>query len=188
MTHRILQRSALGDGLKRMVLPLLLATTLVACLALGSVVPAAKAHRQKMGLTEISVNEATGTLEIAHQFNIHDAEHALQIMLGAGADILQSDEMRRVFAQYVANHFRLTAPTGDLELTLLGNELEGSRLWIYQEVLNAPKHNTLQVRMTAIHDIWPDHVNLVNIRSDTGQQSLLFPQGSPSQPLALSGQ
>lgn len=155
----------------------------VACGAVWIVAasPVVNAHRQKMGLTEISVNARTGALEIAHQFNIHDAEHAIQRRFGKAADILGDAAVQQVFAQYVVDRFRLIAPSGDLALVLLGSEIEGSQLWVYQEVKPEVPLSKLLVEMRAMHDIWPSHVNLVNMRADKGANSLLFPIGAGAQ-------
>ena len=94
----------------------------------------ALAHQQKAALTEILFNPRTGNIEVAHRFILHDAEHAIRKTLDIGDSLVGSPDTQSAFANYVADRFALATSDGTaLPLTLLGAEIEGGYLWVYQE-------------------------------------------------------
>lgn len=93
----------------------------------------ATAHQLKVAITTALFNPRSGDIEVMHRFYRHDAEHALGVITGAGADIVDSERDRLKFAVYVHDHFALRGIGADLEpLTLVGAELDGEFLWVYQ--------------------------------------------------------
>ena len=93
------------------------------------------AHAQNEAFTTILFNHRTGNLEVSHRFSAHDAEHALIVLFGKDADILQNAETQKDFAAYVNLRFRLQNAAGDsLILVDVGYEVEGKFFWVYQEM------------------------------------------------------
>lgn len=152
------------------------ATALAIALAAGlSLAGAASAHQQKAAITEVSANTRTGLLEIAHRFYIHDAEHALGMLMGRAVNLHADAADRDRFAAAVAGSFTLTRPDGAaIALVLLGAEVERGYLWVYQEGPADALTDGLVVRADALRDVWPGQVNTVNIRTDAGVTSLQF--------------
>lgn len=136
------------------------------------------AHQQKAALTEIVFNSRTGNIEVAHRFVMHDAEHAVRVELGIGGDLYASSKTRSAFAAYVAERFELSGPDGAaLPLTVLGAEISGGYLWVYQET-PAPEHlDALSVRHDALRDVWSDQVNRVNVKYGGKVKTLIFTGG-----------
>lgn len=133
------------------------------------------AHQQKAALTEILLNARTGNIEIAHRFYMHDAEHAVRLKVDPDGDLYASPETRAAFAAYVAERFTLATPDGArLQLTLLGTEMEGGYLWVYQETPTPEGLEALVVRHDALRDVWPDQVNRVNVRRGDTVRTLVF--------------
>lgn len=147
-------------------------------------------HRLNAALTTIEVNERRERLEIVHRFYVHDAEQALPLLLDRGADggsDLYDDPAARLrFALYVHEAFRLSANGTALPLDLLGAEIEGEHLWIYQiGPVPAADATTLRVHQPALQELWPDQVNQVNVRLRGPVRTLEFRAGDAPGTLAL---
>ncbi|MEM1412413.1 MAG: DUF6702 family protein [Pseudomonadota bacterium] len=126
--------------------------------------PPLAAHQQKEAVTRILFNERTGNIEVMHRFLLHDAEHAIQSVLGPGADLLGSAADREQFEAYVATRFSLMDPAGEpLALTRVGNEVDGPHLWVYSEAPIPDELTALTIIHDALRDVWPEQANLVNI-------------------------
>lgn len=133
------------------------------------------AHQQKMAITRVELNPRTNMLEIMHRFDLHDAEHAVSEIFGGGADIISSKLTQSQFADYVAERFGIYYPNNDaLPMTLVGFEIEGKHLWVYQETPKPQKTLGLQIVHNALRDIWFAQTNTVNVKLDKQIETLTF--------------
>ncbi|MCV6627596.1 MAG: hypothetical protein OIF38_15970 [Cellvibrionaceae bacterium] len=158
----------------------------------------AQAHQQKAGITTVLFNERSGQIEIAHRFYLHDAEHAVGHLFGGGADIYRDAKTQQHFVNYLQQKFQLSLDGQTAApLKLLGHELEGKFIWVYQE-LPLPKQMPEQIalRQLALHEQWPDQLNTVNVEAmapsgkrrsgDQKALSLSFVRGDDWQVLSLA--
>ncbi len=133
------------------------------------------AHRQPVGLTTIERNNATGSIEIVHRFHRHDAELALAAITRQPDILLMDIESQARFALYIAEQFAVAAHQGgpELKLHLVGAELDGDYIVVYQEYAGALPAN-FAVRDDCLRGIYPDQVNHVNIRLGDDKRTLTF--------------
>ena len=110
----------------------------------------------------------------------HDAEHALRVRGDPAPDILGDIESRRTFARYVADRFSLSMAGEPVELLLLGSEIVGGNLIIYQEGPVLPRGVELEVQSQILTDIWALQLNRVNIGSGDELRTLVFRGGDPA--------
>lgn len=137
------------------------------------------AHQQKAAISKLLFNHRSGHLEVMHRFYMHDAEHAAREILGKDADIVGSKETQATFAQYVAERFTLNVhPDPETPLSLLGFEQEGKFFWVYQEMPMPKNIEGLSMQHQALHDIWPEQHNTVNIEGLGDLQTLEFEQNT----------
>jgi hypothetical protein len=143
-------------------------------LGLTSIVPAF-AHQQKAAITRIEFNPRTNMLEVMHRFELHDAEHAVKELFNGSADIIQSKDTQKQFANYVSARFGIYFPNNEaLPLTLVGYEVDGKHFWVYQETPK-PEHIVgLQIVHNALRDIWFAQTNTVNVKLDQKVNTLTF--------------
>ena len=141
----------------------------------------ALAHAQKAALTEVLFNARSGNIEVAHRFTLHDAEQAVRDELSIDGDLETSPAARARFATYVAERFSLATQNGvALPLTVLGTQLDGGYLWVYQEVpyqaegAIADTWQVLRVRNYVLRDIWPDQTNTVNVKRGKMIRTVVF--------------
>ncbi len=135
------------------------------------------AHQKKTAITTILFNARSGNIEVMHRFLVHDAEHAVKQIreMRTRANILESETTRAAFSQYVAERFFLYDENDALlELTLLGSEIDGSSIWVYQEIPIPERLDALTVWHNALRDIWFEQVNRVNIERNKQTDTLIF--------------
>ena len=133
------------------------------------------AHQIKAAITTVLFNPRTQNIEVSHRFNLHDAEHAAKALFEKTADILDEIETQERFAKYVTERFTLLDQSDSaLPLTLVGFEVEGKHVWVYQETQQPPELKGLKVRHDSLRDIWNDQVNTLNVEGKGAVKTLTF--------------
>ncbi|MEL7198794.1 MAG: DUF6702 family protein [Pseudomonadota bacterium] len=153
-----------------------LAFVLCCLMALTLGVPA-EAHRQKVTISTLAHNPRTGMLEVIHRVPLHDAEHALKQRGDKTPDIINDLPSRRAFARYLASRFSIVMDESPLDLTLLGSEIEGGYLLVYQEAPSPGPGSQLWVNSQVLTEIWARQENRVNIGDATSVETLVFKSG-----------
>ena len=144
-------------------------------------------HSQNTAVTEDLFNPRSGMIEVAHRFSLHDAEAAVFDAAGARRDLAVSSEAQAAFASYVASRFALGGADGaEIELVVLGTEVEGAFLWVYQEGDVPPETSELRVRHAALQDVWPQQINQVNVKRGDMRKTLVFVAGAGEQRASLT--
>jgi len=145
------------------------------------------AHQQKEAITRVLFNPRTNNIEVMHRFLLHDVEHAVKMLRKGPADILTSEPDREFFSEYVHQRFSITDQGGRvLPLKPVGNEIEGRFLWVYSETPIPEALTALKLQHGALHDIWPEQVNLVNVERNGVVKSASFTGGSTKLTITLN--
>jgi hypothetical protein len=133
---------------------------------LSGLVGTSFAHQQKEAYISLLFNQRTGNIEVSHRFLLHDAEHGLGLVLEGAGDLSIDEPTQQKFSEYVQLHFAVASDNGEL-ITLLpvGYEVEGKYFWVYQEA-KIPNTETLKLRHSALHELWPTQTNHINIEKD----------------------
>jgi hypothetical protein len=156
-------------------------------LALVCLTPiATTAHQVQVALTTVTFSARTGSVEVIHRYYTHDTEHAMSILAGRQADIMLDEAVQQLFGRYVGKHFQLLDQDGkELPLALVGVELEGDIIWVYQET-SLPGHLTeLSVTNPVLLDLLPAQVNTVNVECGGELSTLEFSGNSRTAPAAI---
>lgn len=136
-------------------------------LMMGAFCAPSFAHQIKSAITTVLFNANSENLEVMHRFYLHDAEHAIGKLGVKGADIFTDEATQEAFQEYVIERFKLIKNQNEtLTLNKVGYEIEGKFFWIYQETTLPTDLESLQVKHSALQDIWPDQVNTVNIEGE----------------------
>ena len=158
--------------------PLLRGFLLMGFLALATLLaPAAQAHRQPEVETVIERGEGiTGSvLKVTHRLHAHDAKRVLAVMPDAMSSDLEDPKNQARLALYAKRRFRFEGTT---ESEMIGVEIDGNYLFIYQEhpVVASVASSTL------LSDISPDWTNRVMVRGMGGTvvRTMIFRQGQES--------
>ena len=145
----------------------------------------AAAHQQKITLSSVAHNQRTGLLEVLHRVPLHDAEHALEAQGVRAPDIVNDLESRRAVARYIAARFSVSHDGTPMTLTLLGTEIEGGRLIVYQEAPSPGVGAVLSIRSQILTDVWVKQENRVNLGVGTEVETLIFTSGDGAQEAIL---
>jgi hypothetical protein len=145
----------------------------VAAVALLGISLAADAHRAPGSLTTIGWNSRSGTTEIVHRLHTHDAELGVGEILGIPDLSVETLEGRAQIALYAEERFRIAGEDGELPLDLVGAELAGDYLLVYQEYAGRLPAR-IQVRDDLLRDVFAAQVNQVNVEDGDTVRSLVF--------------
>ena len=158
-------------------------------LAAAVAAPPAHAHQLKAAISTALFNPRTGDIEVMHRFYSHDAEHAVRRITGRNSDLLDDPADRMRFAVYVHERFELTGIGAALEpLTLVGAELDGDFLWVYQRTpVPQDRLEGLEARFDAMRDLWPSQVNTLNVERGGHVRTLVFDANDSTLRLRFGG-
>jgi hypothetical protein len=145
--------------------------------ALG-VVALAHAHRMPGSISTVKRSASGEGIEIIHRLHSHDAELALATVLGESRFSLETLVGRAQLALYVEDRFRMAAvvdgrPGERLALELIGAELDGEFILVYQEFAGELPA-ALAIRDDILRKIFPDQVNHVNVATGGEVRSVTF--------------
>lgn len=133
---------------------------------------AAQAHRQPECVTSLRWIESEQRLEISHRLHRHDAQLALAELLEQPGVQLEPLASRARMALYVESRFAVRG-AALLPLTLLGAELSGDYLFVYQEYVGTLP-TSLSVRSQVLHEWNPSQINSVLVAVGPVNQQLRF--------------
>lgn len=133
----------------------------------------ALAHDAPRVETEVSLVDGTA-LEITHVLQLSAAQRLLHIGGVIETNDLSGLRARAQAALYASERFEIQADGNPLALTLLGAEIEGGHVYIYQtgEIETLPK--VWSVRNSILRDLNARFDNTVNLPTPDGIQTLVF--------------
>ena len=132
------------------------------------------AHRQHFSWTDISFNNSSNQIQIVHRVHAHDAIQLLEFDEETSIDLTNAT-IQAKFALYIAGQFQLELEDHSASIELIGVELEGNYIFVYQETSLHKPPKKLRVHSTIFQNLFSDQLNIVNLNLD-GQttQSLEF--------------
>lgn len=133
------------------------------------------AHQQQVSMTTVTFNFRTNSVEIIHRFFAHDTEHAMSIIAGNQADIMFDETVQLRFGRYVSENFQLLDQDKKaLPLSLVGVEIDGDVIWVYQETPLPGQLAEITVLNSVLLDILANQVNTVNVECGKELSTLRF--------------
>ncbi|MGF1605363.1 MAG: DUF6702 family protein [Rhodothalassiaceae bacterium] len=137
--------------------------------------PRLLAHRARITVTTITWNPRTPAWEITHRIHVHDALLALGRIDPDAAPDLVALRSRARLALLVEQAFGLATPAGTpLELALIGAEVDGEQLYVYQERTQEQPMKRFLVRCSLLRGLFPDQANHVNVQLGETVKTLFF--------------
>ena len=145
----------------------------IATIMLLGVTSLSPAHRAPGSLTTIKWNGATGRTEIIHRLHVHDAELAVGTSMDIPDLSVGDIEGRAYIALYVEERFHIKGKKDELPLELVGAELAGNYVLVYQELPGRLPQKIL-IRDDIMRDAFPAQLNQVNIEDGDSVHSIVF--------------
>ncbi|MGM0480773.1 MAG: DUF6702 family protein [Pseudomonadota bacterium] len=152
--------------------------SLLVGLCLMALLPGVAAHKYFFGLTEVSLNPSTDTLEVVHQFTLHDIQRAMADQHGRNFRIDGENADARL-RRWLVQNFQLTRSDGQpVKLNWVGFEADFQTIWFYQEAaLTSADFCAWRVNNTLLMDVYSAQVNTVNfVTSDNTRGLTLTPK------------
>lgn len=120
------------------------------------------AHPRHEISSQLRYNTRSQSLEITHQFKVHEAEVML-LNLRKPADLLVDPQALEGFAEYIHTRFELRSELSILPLELVGAERDGDDVWVYQDVPLKVFPTKLFVRNRLLDGAPDGSLSLVNL-------------------------
>jgi hypothetical protein len=167
--------------LKRMIAQCVGAAVLAGACALA---PAPLlAHNFHAGITDISYNERTGSLEVVHTYMAHDVEALLTNLYQRQFDLSDADD-QAVFRKYVEKQFWLAdKDKRRLPLNWVGMTADAQSVVIYQEAGRTPAARIEFIHDEVMTDFMPDQLNTVNLTVAGSVRTFGFSSGHAELPV-----
>jgi hypothetical protein len=163
--------------LKRFVTRCAVAAVLAGACAL------APAHRFHAGITDISFNEHTGSLEVVHTYMAHDVEALLTNLYQRQFDMSDPDD-QALFRKYLEKQFWLAdKDKRRLPLSWVGMTADSQNVVIFQEVVKTPAAKVEIIHDEVMTDFLPDQMNTVNLTVAGSVRTFGFSTSHPEFPV-----
>lgn len=135
----------------------------------------AYAHREKTTVSEVVWSQKDEFLYASHKFHLHQTEVSLFEAGITHSAKFESLRARAELALYVQKNFKLELIDGTpLPLEVLGAEIEGRDVWVYQQArLNTPPQGLI-VTCDLLRSIIPNQINHVDVKLGRKTHSLAF--------------
>lgn len=145
-------------------------------------------HPLHISVTEITLDEKEGELEIMIRIFSDDLEQAIRTesknpdlkFLGAG--VTDADKLAW---NYLKPRIRLTAGGEPLTLKYLGHEKDEDVMIFYIQVQPVQKFETISVMNSIITELYDDQANIVNVTVGDQTKSLRLLRNNPSGKLSF---
>lgn len=135
----------------------------------------AYAHREKTTVSDVVWSEADGFLYATHKFHLHQTEVSLFEAGITHSAKFESLRARAELALYVEKNFVLQMLNGErLPLEILGAEIEGRDVYVYQQAKLRRAPEGLIVTANLLRGIIPGQINHVDINIFGKINSLAF--------------
>ena len=143
----------------------------------------APAHNFHAGLTDISYNERTGSLEVVHTYSAHDVEALLTNLYQRQFDLSDADD-QAMFRKYVEQQFWLAnKDKRRLPLYWVGMTVDSQSVTVFQEAVKTPATSVEFIHDEVMTDFMSDQVNTVNLTVAGNVHTFGFTGGRPEFPV-----
>ncbi|MES2150581.1 MAG: DUF6702 family protein [Pseudomonadota bacterium] len=151
-----------------------------ALLCMAAVAPA---HQFHAGITDISYNERTGSIEVVHTYMAHDIELLLTNLYQRQFDLTDPQD-EAILRKYIEKQFYILGrDKARLPLRWIGLTIDAESVVIYQEIEKTPLAGAVRIHDAVIVDFIADQSNTVNLKQGGAIRSLVFDQAKSEQDL-----
>ena len=158
-------------------------TRLILAAALCCASAAALAHRFHTGITDLSHNDKTGSVEVVHTLMAHDVDALLALRARRQIDVAEPDG-EALLRKYIDAHFYLLDADGKrLPLKWVGLTAGVESVIVYQELEQTPLAAVARVHHDILTDFLPNQANTLNVRAGGEIRSQSFSRKNSEQAL-----
>ena len=139
--------------------------------ALGMLLPTiSMGDNLQATLTQILWKPDRATFEIEHTIHLDDGVHLLAVLGSSDAELDLQSQARLL--HYFGQRLRVFIDGAPANISAIGAEMDGSNLWIYQELEVKTFPQNLSVDTTVLRDIYPQATHQINLKIGTQVETL----------------
>lgn len=131
----------------------------------------AAAHREAASHTQIIWSETAGALQITHVMHTHDAQRALFHLGRLKKPDLTPLKAQAALALYISETFALAADEVPLELNIIGAEIIGRDVFVYQDIALPQRPGALLIDPNMFQGVVVDFLNHIDVHTPSGIKS-----------------
>jgi hypothetical protein len=140
-----------------------------------------QAHRFHAGMTDITQNTGTGSVEIVHTYMAHDVEALLEKLNKEQSDLTHPEDEASLRA-YMEKHFYVLDADGKrIPTRWIGMSAAADTVVVFQEIEKTQVNAIRRIHDTMLTDLLPNQRNTVNVADGGGRRTLTFTGSSTDQ-------
>jgi hypothetical protein len=133
-------------------------------------------HPFHISVLDMEYDEDSKAIEISCRIFLDDLEETLRNYTGeAHLDIMaeaSQETVHTALKRYVSEKVKISVNGKEVEMTYLGEEIDGDVMWCYIEVTKVKKLQSIEVENQLLLDIFDDQMNLVHMKAFGSTKSL----------------
>lgn len=145
-----------------------------------SVIQDSRAHTFYEGISELSYNSRTHTIELVHRFTTHDVMLMLREVHGADVNPEQAS-FEAILKDYFERHFQLERAEQKLQLKWIGFESGINETTVYQELVGITSVSGLTVTNDLLSHFYSKQLNRLNYKDKITKGTLVFNKQNKTQ-------
>ena len=136
-----------------------------------------KAHKYYLSVSNVKYNEKAGALQITSRFFIDDLEDVLSAR--ADDEIILTEEgslnkYKSLLGNYFQSRLRTKVDGQLIKSSYLGAEVENDQLVLYIEIPVTKEPNEIEMRFTALMELFEEQKNMVHFNLKGKRKTLLM--------------
>ena len=135
---------------------------------------AAFGHRFHAGMTDVTQNAATGSVEVVHTYMAHDVEALLASLSKGESDLTQPEDEAALRAYMEQRFYMLTADGKRIPLRWIGMSANADTVMVFQEIEKTQVGAIARIHDTVLADVLPNQRNTVNVVGNGARRTLTF--------------
>lgn len=134
-------------------------------------------HEEFYSLTNIQYKESEKSLQIIMKLFTSETEFALKKYFNKNLELgteLETEETNELLEKYLKLKFNITIDGELKNYKWIGKEFEKDQVFIYLEINDLNKFNTLEVKNSVFTDVFPMQENIVKVKAFNSNKSLVL--------------
>jgi len=146
-------------------------------------------HKYYVSVSEIVYNSRSNQLEISLKVFNDDWQNALDFKLGSPVYLGSKNEFVAIDSLvnvYINDNFKVRINDVDMEITILGREIEGEYTWLYMYVNDVPNIISIEIINTVLTEVFEEQRNVVQLKIGDKSKSALLTRSRSSKKFIIN--
>lgn len=134
-------------------------------------------HKFYVSLTQVEYKSKSRTVEVATKVFTDDLEKVILATTGDSLRLASKKEHPKadsIIFSYLSKHILIEVNEKEVELEMIGRELDNDVTWVYLEGKKLPKLKSIRIENTTLMDQIGEQKNMITLMVEKEKQSFLF--------------